>query len=288
MRDSHSDQFRWLENKIKIELTKDLDAWKNFIEVTERRNLFVHCNGIVSSQYINVCKAQRVKLDPDIKIGTDLGVTAEYFGQAYRCVFEIGVKLAHVLWRKLKPEQRKAADSNLTNITYDLIYNEEYDLANILLEFATKYLKPFSSEDARLTFVVNKAQSLRWGGNIEGCERIVKEIDWSACSDKFKLASSVLLGDFVSASRIMKKIGVNEDIDKTDYRNWPLFRDFRKSEEFLKIYEEIFGEQFCLIELPPKAITRLIQDAREVIHKFENQDIKADGQKELKAAGGDA
>jgi hypothetical protein len=60
LRDSHADQFIFLENKFSVQLRKDLPVWKDFIELTERRNLFVHCNGVVSSQYIAVCNAHGI------------------------------------------------------------------------------------------------------------------------------------------------------------------------------------------------------------------------------------
>jgi len=60
LRKSHAEQFEWLETKLGIPLRKGLDAWKDFIEITERRNLLVHTDGIVSSQYLAVCREHSV------------------------------------------------------------------------------------------------------------------------------------------------------------------------------------------------------------------------------------
>lgn len=103
LRKSHSEQFDWLENKLDMSLRKDLSIWPKFIELTERRNLFVHCNGIISSQYISVCSEHKVEHHTECKIGDSLSVTPEYFYDAYMCILEIGVKLAQVIWRKLQP-----------------------------------------------------------------------------------------------------------------------------------------------------------------------------------------
>ena len=62
LRESHSEQFRWFEKKLNIKLTQDLPIWKDFIELTQRRNLFVHNDGKVSSQYLNVCKKHGVDI----------------------------------------------------------------------------------------------------------------------------------------------------------------------------------------------------------------------------------
>ncbi|WP_180102580.1 hypothetical protein [Acinetobacter sp. YH12126] len=52
LRESHSKQFDWMESKYNLTLTTGLESWPVFIELTERRNLFVHCNGVVSEQYL--------------------------------------------------------------------------------------------------------------------------------------------------------------------------------------------------------------------------------------------
>src|SRR5690606_26404612 len=50
LRGSHVEQFRWMERTYDVPLTKGLDSWPLFVELMERRNLFVHTDGIVSSQ----------------------------------------------------------------------------------------------------------------------------------------------------------------------------------------------------------------------------------------------
>ena len=66
LRKNHSEHFDYLEKKLGITLRNNLPIWKTFIEITERRNLFVHCDGIVSNQYINICKEHDC-LNEDIK-----------------------------------------------------------------------------------------------------------------------------------------------------------------------------------------------------------------------------
>lgn len=129
LRKSHAEQFDWLENKFSIKLRVDLPVWPTFIEVTERRNLFVHSDGIVSSQYLKVCCEHGACLDPQIKQGSRLEVAHAYFVSAYEAVFEIAVKLGQVLWRKLKPLDVKAADHNLSSVCYDLLTERKHRLA---------------------------------------------------------------------------------------------------------------------------------------------------------------
>lgn len=242
LRKSHTEQFDWLENKFGLKLREGLSIWPTFIEITERRNLFVHNRGIITNQYLSVCNKHNIDLQKDIQIGDQLQVTAEYFRSVYECIFEVGVKLAHVLWRKLQPADRESADQHLNNISYDLLAAEQFKLASILLDFATSTLKKYADEQRRLTFVVNKAQAYKWMGNSEAAKKIISSEDWSATNDVFKLAEAVILDEFDKANDLVKKIGKNGDISKTSYREWPLFREFRLSEGFIRTFEEVFGE----------------------------------------------
>lgn len=245
LRSSHAEQFKILERLFDVPLTKDLDAWPTFIELTERRNLFVHTDGVVSSQYIATCKAQGCHIEDGVKEGTRLQVSATYLKTAQECLYEVGVKLAHVLWRKLFPGERNEADSSYVAISYELITSGQYQLALRLLDFACS-MKKFSSESYKLMFVVNRAQAYKWSGNDSRCREIMSSEDWSAKSDNFKLANAVLANNWDEAVAIMKRIGTSGPVTQPDYRDWPLFRGLRKEAGFLAAYESIFGVAFSV------------------------------------------
>lgn len=248
LRDNHTEHFKWLENKLGIPLRKDLDIWSTFIELTERRNLYVHNNGIISNQYIKICNENNVKFDTTPKIGDTLYIELEYFTKAFKCLFELGVKLSQVIWRKLLPDDLLTADASLLDISFELILNDQYELAKILLDFTFKYIKKFSSEDIKLRLLLNQAQTYKWLCDNEKCLRIIATNDWSACNDLFNLASLILKDDFANAIIIMEKLGKDLKFDKFWYRDWPIFKEFRKCEEFKTTFLKIYGVEYELIE----------------------------------------
>jgi hypothetical protein len=241
IRKSHSEQFDWLEKAFSIKLRKGLDSWKTFMEVTERRNLFVHCEGRVSSQYLAVCRQHKIDCS-SLVLGAELTVPQTYFAEASECVLEIGLKLGHVLWRKLVPDEREAADANLNRICLDLISDRRYRLGIKLLDFATNTLKSWSSEAMRRIFVLNRAQTYKWSNDEATCQKILAAEDWTAVEDKFAMAVAVLKNDFATAVSYMKRVGKNGPVPKEGYSDWPIFREFRKTVEFKKCYIDIFGE----------------------------------------------
>ncbi len=244
LRNSHLDQIKWLEKKLDMTLRTDLKIFPYFIEVTERRNLLVHADGVVSSQYISVCKSNGVKFDEDFEHCKRLSVSLSYFDNACNCIFEMGVKLAHVIWRKLQPTDLERADLNLNEIGHNLISLLNYDLALTLFNFATEILKNHPSEHLLTLMKINKAQALKWSGKEGECRSVINKIDWSAKALKFQLAKSVLEENYEEAAQIMRSIGKRGEVTKKDYRIRPIFQKFRLSEFFLSAYEEIYQEKF--------------------------------------------
>jgi hypothetical protein len=244
LRKSHAEQFDWLESKFAIKLRVDLAVWPTFMEVTERRNLFVHSDGIVSSQYLKVCQEHGCGIDFEAEPGEQLEVSPDYFRSAYEAVFEIGVKLGQVLWRKLKSSDIKAADEKLSTVCYDLLTERKHRLAQKLLDFACSAPMKHSDEKYRLIFLVNRAQAYKWDGNSEKALEIIAGQDWSATEAAFQLAAAVLRDQHDVAIGLMEAIGASGNPSKTAYKTWPLFREIRKTKEFTDMFEKIFGEPF--------------------------------------------
>ncbi len=264
LRDSHFEQLKTLEKRVtkltgkNFTLTSNLPSLPNFIEVTERRNLFVHCNGIVSRQYLDVCSKHKVQGISKISINEQLDVEPLYFQKAYHAIFDVGVKLGQVLWRKFLPHRIIEADKNINNICYDLIVTGYYDLAKELLHFATEIIPKNGNDEMTKTLIINKALAFYLSGDKKGCKNILNKEDWSI-GNEFKLAKVVLLEDYDEAKKLMMKIGSNdEQLDKEAYQEWPLFKIFRESATFKETFKILFKEEFIIREAPEKAFVKLL------------------------------
>ena len=274
LRESHIKQFDILSKRFKIELTADLPRFTDFVEITERRNLFVHTNGRVSSQYLKTCKGRPIDhKDDDVQIGEKLSATTMYVEHCYNILFEIGVKLGQVLWRKLENDLEKADDS-LIEIGYDLIKSKKNSLACIILDFASKpYVKHFNKE-SEYVLCVNRALAYYLSDEKEASNNIIKSIDWSGTELKFRLASKVLLEEYDDAFELMKRIGKSDDM-RFGYAEWPLFNNFRKTQQFKDIYKEIFGCEYEYNNSQPKKWEDIIQEAVDTIKESKEKQAKA-------------
>jgi hypothetical protein len=263
LRENHLKQIKWLENKLSLKLREGIPSLVNFIELTERRNLFVHCNGVISRQYLEVCRENKVPNTDKLKLGDKLDVKQIYLTKSFYTLFEIGVKLGHVLWRKLQPESLKEADEYLNDICYDLICDGRYNLALNLLTFATETLKKHSNQEALCVLNINKALSIYLKGDKNKAQELLKSQDWSATEIKFKLALEVLFENYEKASDIMKTIGSkNTIVTKNAYREWPLFLKFRDTEIFKKTYKTVFKEDFVYKESIPSDLELILEEIK--------------------------
>lgn len=100
LRKSHVDQLRWLEGKLDMTLT-EFKVLPLFVELMERRNLFVHANGLVSRHYLETCEKYNIQINEDVTIGKQLDATDDYVFKSYAILFQTGIMLGFVVWHKI-------------------------------------------------------------------------------------------------------------------------------------------------------------------------------------------
>lgn len=239
LRKSHAEQFKHMENKFSITLKKDLECWPTFIEIMERRNLFVHADGLISRQYLNVCSEHKVNLEDGSALGTQLTVTPEYIALSHKTITEISIKLTHVLWRKLLPDDREKADTSLLSLSYELIVSKRYSLAIDVLEFAIALPKHYSDTYKRM-FFINLAQAYKYSEQDKKAQDLLNRLDWSSVSYKFKLAVAVLQEKYEDANLLMRNAAKTEEIVEHEFLEWPLFQKFRETPGFKKEFKKAY------------------------------------------------
>ncbi len=281
LRKSHSEQFDYLEKLVGVKLRENLPVWQTFIEITERRNLLVHCDGVVSNQYLKNCKEHQCKIE-NIKPGDRLGVEIKYFTTAYKCLYELSTKLTHTIWRKYLIDDLKSADVELNDVCFQLINSKSFELADILLEFGYLQKKHFN-DSTKNVFIVNASLSKYLQEKKEEAKQILNKKDWSASSDDFKLAHAVLNDDFERAFEIMIKIGDKGEVDNSDYKQWPLFTEIRKEPKFKETFQTIFNEEYTIMEIPMRPVQELINNEIKHNKKLKGKTVKKiESAKELK------
>ena len=247
IRQSHAKQFEKMEKLFDVKLKSGLDIWSDFIEITERRNLLAHTNGIVSRQYVSICEMHDVATEKIPDVGKIISFTTEYFNNAYNVFYEISLKLGHVLWRKILPKDIQLSDRHYNLKCFQLIKAGNYDVAVKMLDFICDEMKKHSNENLRLFMEFNRCNAHRLAKRQQRCIELLDAIDTSALGIEFKLAEAALRNQFDDAAKLMRQIGdKNETVDEFAYSDWPIFEGFRDSHQFLQAYEEIFKVPFTV------------------------------------------
>jgi len=242
-RKSYVEQFSDLEKRFSITLKK-FETWPDFIECSQRRNLFTHCDGVVSKQYIDACNTVKYKFEEQPEIGSQLGIGAKYFYKTCHLLTEVAVMLGQTLWRKIEPRDIKSSDASLSALTFDFLHIEAWSKSISLSKFALS-LPKISDDQMERIFTVNYAIALKAIGKSSAAKKVLDKKDWSACSFDFSLAYSVICDDFKKAGETMNRLGKDgELISEMAYHDWPLFRDFRNRPEFFDNYEQVYGYKY--------------------------------------------
>jgi len=244
-RKSYVEQFEQLEKRFGIELRK-FDHWVQFVELGQRRNLITHCEGLVSKQYLKCCQTYQAELSPNLKEGDYLSVDYKYLNEAALIIYEVCAKLGQTLWRKLFPDELEEANNQLTDVIFESLRMERWERAIMLSEFASTQRQPLKDLDKKIQ-IINRAIGLKFSGDKTEFIRLLDATDWSASIPEFQLANSVLRENTEEACEVMRTIGVKGTIlTQKSYHVWPLFKEFRKTKEFLECYHSIYEEGFAV------------------------------------------
>lgn len=234
LRKSHDEQLKWFENKLGITLHSDEKLIKNFIEITERRNLYTHNNGIVNESYLSNC--EHYKISTDAKIGDILEVTSDYFNNASYCLLEIGIKLTVIIWRKVLDSEKEKTEVVTNQVAYGFINDGNYEFALKILDFCLSCFKSFVSASNKLMINMNKAQCLLWMKQDDNAKKLLDAQDWSLCTPQFIVCKKVLERKFDEAVEILRK--QDTQLDQKDLLSWPIFKELRKQKSFKKYCNE--------------------------------------------------
>jgi hypothetical protein len=187
-----------------------------------------------------------------------LQVDSDYFRSAVKVIFEIGVKLCYVLWRKFDSTNVDKADLTLHEACYKLVEDGHYHLAEILLGFGVEVLRVRKGQDrTRRMMIVNLANAIRLLGQKDRAAAILAAEDWSATDDTFNVCVAAIREDYTNVATLIRKLGQNGGISAGEYRIWPVFRGLRENPEIVKAFRDVFSEELVTSTTEPPPPSKL-------------------------------
>ena len=242
LRQPHIEKLENLDSRLKLGIKDHLSSWDTFVELVQRRHLFAHTGGRVNSQYVQTCMENKIPID--IEEGQYIRVSEAYFERVYRCLFEIGIRIGQAALRRLYPDEIEYADGALNGIGYELLQAEQWEIAEIVFNFALEIPdKLVSSDEYHRMYLINECIATKQSGKQEKTENILGRVDWSATHPKFVLAVHVLKDEYEQAEEVMSSMS-KTSINEYDFLTWPLFKDFRETEHFRRAFKRIYGKDY--------------------------------------------
>lgn len=239
LHNGHRQQLSILAARLGVPAINQIESIDDFVEICERRNVYVHCGGRVSPQYLKTLRGDA----PRPATGSHIHSDDEYLASACDTIIAIAVQLTQTAWRALgRPAELGAADRDLAHLTYTLLAAEQWTLAQRLLKFAVS-LPKHSSEQHQLVFVLNYAQTFKWLGNQRGCESILSKHSWEAKDNGLRLGHAVLTDNYELAARLMQHAYLTEQVDLSALDHFPIYREFRTSDEYATAYSALISDE---------------------------------------------
>ena len=266
MRGSHHAQIALLDAKLKIGIQEHFEGWSEFLEITERRNLFVHSGGVVNSIY----RENAVALGYPTPTEDELSATDDYVYRAIEIFYELSVRLIQGVSRRLFPKCHTDADWKLNNQSVELLQAEQWKLASKMFRYAIGIPDNLRAvEEIKYYNTINLCIALKFQG--EPFDDEIGRVSWKPLHPKYQFAVAVLEDRYEDASSMMKSEAVRQQVDKDSILTWPLLREFRKTDEFKTAFKAIYGYEFEkeLLEKTKESIARVDEAELSLEEKIE-------------------
>ena len=264
MRQPLIEWYKTFINTHAMKFSIDSDEFKRFKEIYYRRNLVVHNQNVVNDNYL------KNSGNDGVKIGDILDIDDEYIKNAFSTVLII---IYETFWRLVHTSK------NEHDILVDVMFERGYIYMVKNQWEISKFIFEMLMEDDNQRASIKMCERINYWisiKNSEGMENIRNEIenlDLSAMQEKFIVAKYALLDDFQQVSVALERT-INDGIMSNDIVEWPLFKQYRETEEykvFLEKHKELFdvkGYDITNIDLEDKEdIVSVLQSVKEMLEK---------------------
>lgn len=221
----------YFEKKMNVNINKIKGNIEEVNEVFCRRHLFVHNGGVVNNIYLTRVDQQYRE---GILLGEEIVVDEPYFLNALKLFKRFGIILGLESWKRSAKQSKKRVNYVLKYI-FQLLIEEEFDLAAILCEFVMDEhnLEASSKWVAQINYWLAQKRL----GKFNEIQQEISNADLSALSSEYQLCRYALLEKYEAFFHLLehsfpKPIGISE------LEGWPIFYKVRETQEYKEFFEK--------------------------------------------------
>ena len=203
---------------------------KRLVEIAERRNIFVHNNGVVSQRYLeNTNRADEKEI-----LNRQFRVSKTYLLDAIDTLYVSGFILIQKSWRAWTSGHHKKADQQYVNVLFNLLSQERYDLAIQLSVFAGQFKMQWYESQM---VAINHAIALRDTGQKDAMREVLRPIENSPASKSIEIALHILHERYDSAYILIMAVKKKGQLLNL-HTAGPLFRPLKNDLRFAKFVDQ--------------------------------------------------
>ncbi len=233
LRYGQKERLKWIQEKTNTQIIEKLPSFSVFMEATQRRNLFVHTDGIISRQYLEVCKREEYISKSSLRIGEKLEINQAYFFCASASVLEVGIMSAFYAVDNLNVIETNSFFATMRSVAWKLNQNHHSALTTTLLE-ALVASKNVNKVQAKLLEKIKVDLAIAYSirGNDQKMIEILSAKNGARRSKIMEFYAAILSKNYDTASKILPALCATKRINLSLLEREPVFAAFCASEEY--------------------------------------------------------
>lgn len=209
----------------KLKLERHQDIWNAYIELDLRRNIIVHNEGKVNQQYLAGLPEKYTKPQEGTQVTCDdIYVTKS---------IESLIKFAYLLYYLISDGEDELSFLDLT--AFDFLNSEKWNIA--LFSYDLLLAIPTLSNVDRTIYQINRLNAKKHVDGISSVRKEIEQFDVSGMENKYLIAKKLLLEEHQEVNELLK-IDYPKSFDFGMIQTWPIFIEYRKSNEYRAFIDE--------------------------------------------------
>ncbi|WP_342410609.1 hypothetical protein [Paenibacillus sp. FSL R10-2778] len=231
IRKKYLDWIDYFKTNMKLKLDNIAPLNDKVIEIIQRRNLFVHNEGIVNNIYLSNINTQ---VFSEGALGEKLSISLQYIDESIDTIRHIGVLIGLEYWRMMEKESSERIRF-INNKGMDFMLGNEWELTRDIYRF-NLFEKSINSK-SKTVAQINYWLSMKRLGKFSEIEKELKSSDFSDKTREFQICYYAILGNTEEMFRIIPKGLEFNEITIDDLIDWPVFDEYRDDERFLALVD---------------------------------------------------
>jgi len=219
----------------KLKLEKHQDIWDAYRELDLRRNLIVHNEGRVNQKYLSALpKKYTTPQDGSYLRCDDIYVVKS---------IESLIKFAYLLYYLITDGEE--ALCFLESIAFEFLSSEKWDIS--LFAYDLLLSIPALKNLDKTIYQINRLIAKKHINGLDQTKEEIEQVDVSGMENRYTIAKKLLLEEHIEVNKLLK-IDYPESFDFHMIQTWPIFKEYRDSDEYKEFINE-HQTEYAIYEL---------------------------------------